>query len=208
MGLQCSVIIPVYNAAGYVRAAVESAIAQPETGEVILTEEASPDRSLDACQQLAAEYDRVRVLRHPDEKNHGTGASRNLGIRNARFDYISFLDADNYFLPERLSVAKTLFQEDSEIGGMYEAIGLEFEDGDSKARWLALREKNSLATMKERVRPEEPFEKQRPVGSSGFCQTGGWVVKTSVFDKTGLFDEHFQLNQTQSCSSSWLLSAR
>lgn len=189
-----SVIVPVYNAEAYVRQAVESALAQPETGEVILIEDASTDNSLRVCRELAGEFAKVRVLRHSDGKNHGAGASRNLGIRNAKFDYVAFLDADDFFLPGRFSVAKQLFEADPRVEGVYEAVGVYFENEAAERRW---QEEHStmMTTMTERVPPERFFEAQSPVGSSGYCPTGGWVVKRSVFDKTGLFDEHLSLHQ-------------
>ncbi len=101
--MQVSIIIPVYNAAAYVREAVESALIQPETGEILLIEDNSPDDSLRICQELAAKYDKVKLLRHPNGENRGPGASRNLGMRNARSPILAFLDADDYYLPGRFS---------------------------------------------------------------------------------------------------------
>jgi hypothetical protein len=49
--------------------------------------------------------------------------------------------------------------------------------------------------MRVRVSPDELFENQSPIGSSGYCPTGGWVVKRSLFLKTGYFDEHLRLHQ-------------
>lgn len=189
-----SVIIPVYNAEKYVREAVESSLGQPETGEVILIEDASPDNSLQVCRELARELAEVRLLRHRDGENHGPGASRNLGIRNARFDYIAFLDADDFFLPGRFSVAKQLFEADPQVEGVYEAVGAHFENEAAERRW---RQQHStmLTTMTKRVPPERLFEAQSPVGRAGYCPTGGWVAKRSVLDKTGLFDEHLRLHQ-------------
>ena len=57
-----SVIIPVYNAAPFVGKAVESALIQPEVGEVLLIEDGSKDNSLEICKRLAEEYDKVKVL--------------------------------------------------------------------------------------------------------------------------------------------------
>lgn len=74
--MKVSVVIPVYNAAPFVRDAVESALAQPETGEVILVEDGSLDDSLTVCRALAAENDRVKLYRHPNGENCGAGASR------------------------------------------------------------------------------------------------------------------------------------
>lgn len=189
-----SVITPVYNAEAYVRQAVESALDQPETGEVILVEDASLDNSLQVCQELAEQYDKVRLFRHTDGKNHGAGASRNVGIRNARFEYIAFLDADDYFLPNRFTVAKQIFEKNPHIDGVYEAMGVHFETEAAERAWRQ-RGSKMLTTMTERVPPERLFESQAPVGNYGYCATGGWLVKRKVFEKTGLFDEHLRLHQ-------------
>ena len=53
---------------------------------------------------------KVRLLHHPDGKNHGAGATRNVGIKNAKYDYIAFLDADDFYLSERFKVAQQLFR--------------------------------------------------------------------------------------------------
>jgi glycosyltransferase involved in cell wall biosynthesis len=104
--LRVDVIVPVYNAADYVRKAVESALARPETVEVILVEDGSTDESLAVCQELAAEYPTVRLYRHPNGENRGAGASRNLAISESTRGHIAFLDAD-YFLPCRFSGARS-----------------------------------------------------------------------------------------------------
>jgi len=49
--------------------------------------------------------------------------------------------------------------------------------------------------MTKRVPPDELFENQSPVGALGYCTTGGWVVKRSIFSRTGLFDAHLRLHQ-------------
>ncbi len=189
-----SVIIPVYQAEPYVRQAVESAMIQPETGEVILVEDASPDNSLEVCEALAQEHGSVRLLRHPDGKNHGAGASRNLGIQHARCDYVAFLDADDYYLPGRFSIARDLFHAQPHIDGVYEAIGTHFENTAAKQRWFAQRT-SSLTTMHKRVAPERLFEAQAPIGDAGYCSIDGWTVKRSIFEKTGLFEPHLRLHQ-------------
>ena len=106
--MEISVVIPVYNAEKYVEDAVRSALRQNQTAEVILVEDNSPDNALKVCERLAKEDPRVRVLRHSDGKNHGAGESRNLGIKNARCDYIAFLDADDYWKPRFLEVIHNL----------------------------------------------------------------------------------------------------
>ena len=98
-----SVVIPVYQAAAFVEQAVESALAQPETGEVLLVEDGSGDGSLAECERLAAGDGRVRLLRHPNGENRGAGASRNLGIEQSTCPLVAFLDADDYYLLGRFA---------------------------------------------------------------------------------------------------------
>lgn len=195
--MKISVIIPVYMADKFVSEALKSALDQPETGEVLLIEDGSADDSIQICKELAGKYENVRLLQHKDGKNHGAGASRNLGIINAKCDYICFLDADDYFLPGRFSVTAHIFDNDPEIEGVYEAVGVHFENEVARERWFK-RTNSTLTTMKKRVSPEELFEAQSPVGNLGYCPTDGWVLKRSVFEKTGLFDEHLYLHQDAS----------
>ncbi len=187
-----TIIIPVYNAAKYLKYAVHSALHQLETTEVLLIEDGSSDNSLQVCTTLAEEHPRVRLLRHADGGNHGAGASRNLGIRAAQCDYIAFLDADDYFLPERFKEARRIFAEDPLAEGVYEAVGYHYEDETFKEKRYS---KDTLTTMRERVPPDQLFEKQTPVGDAGYCPTDGWVLKKSVFEKSGLFEEHLHLHQ-------------
>src|SRR5687767_10956534 len=107
--MKISVIIPVYNAEKYVTQAVESALQFEEVYEVILIEDKSPDNALEVCRQLAEKNDRVKLFQHPDKGNHGAGPTRNLGLENATGDFIAFLDADDYYLPNRFDAEKELF---------------------------------------------------------------------------------------------------
>jgi glycosyltransferase involved in cell wall biosynthesis len=66
------------------------------------------DGSTDGSTDIALSYERghaekVRYLHHPGRENRGMSASRNLGVEHARGEYIAFLDADDVWLPEKLS---------------------------------------------------------------------------------------------------------
>jgi len=147
--IQISVVTPVYNAAEFVTRAVESALAQPETAEVLLIEDGSPDNALAICQGLAAKYEKVKLLRHPNGENRGAGASRNLGMKNASSDYIGFVDADNFYLPGRFKKAAEVFTSDPDCEGVYETIGNYVEDDAGLIRWVnAKREPDKLTGLK------------------------------------------------------------
>lgn len=192
--MQVSVIIPVYNAGRFVRTAVESALSQPETAEVLLIEDSSPDHSLAVCEALVSECPTIKLLQHPDGKNHGAAASRNLGIRSARQDYVAFLDADDFFLPNRFKHASQILGNDHSLDGVYEAVGVHFEDSRAERVWH--RERSGvLTTVSGAIPPERLFFEMSPMGNAGRAHTNGWVIKRSLFKITGLFDEHLRLHQ-------------
>lgn len=193
-GPPVSVIIPVYNAERYVAQAVASALALPETGEVLLIEDGSPDGALAVCERLAAEDDRVRLLRHPNGENRGAGASRNLGIEAAQCKYVAFLDADDYFLPNRYEKALAILESDPSIDGVYEAVGVEFETREAEAWWTAHRPDSELTTVSEGIAPEDLFDSLMGARKGYFC-TDGIIVRRSLFERTGLFPTYLRMGQ-------------
>lgn len=192
--MQVSVIIPVYNAEKFVRQAVESALALPETSEVILVEDCSTDGSLSVCQALEEEYPKVKLFCQPDGRNKGAGASRNLGILKARHEFISFLDADDFFLPGRFATAKKVFETIPEVDGVYEAIGVCFLSERAEKVWVESG-RALITTMKRKVAPEDLYEAQAPIGNAGHTHLDGCIIKKLAFEKTGLFDEELRLHQ-------------
>lgn len=96
---QITIIIPLYNKGPYVRRALDSVFAQNfQDYEVIVVDDGSTD---DGPEQVTTYKDsRLRLIQQP---NAGPGAARNLGIQNARGDYIAFLDADDEWFPGFLS---------------------------------------------------------------------------------------------------------
>ncbi len=100
-----SVIIPVYNAEDYLEQCVRSVMNQTLRDiEILCVDDGSPDSSLEILKKLRAEDDRVKIISQP---NGGAGAARNNGLRNAAGEYLSFLDADDFFEPNMLEEAVT-----------------------------------------------------------------------------------------------------
>jgi len=192
--VRVSVIVPVYNAEPYLRQAVESALAQPETGEVILVEDASPDGALALCRELAEASERVRLFRHPHGENRGAGASRNLGIRQASCEFVAFLDADDYYLPGHFAVPREIFAAHPEADGVYEAVGTHFEDEEAKRKWFAVRD-FTLTTVRRKVPPEELLGELLADNRCSWFHTDGITVRRSLLGRTGLFDEHLRVKQ-------------
>ncbi len=89
-----SVIIPAYNCATTIRQAIDSALQQDVLMEVIVVNDASAD-DLDMVMQ---EYEKdTRVIYIKNENNKGPSATRNKGVKEAKGEYIAFLDSDDYW---------------------------------------------------------------------------------------------------------------
>ena len=91
--MKISVIVPTYNAAGTIERCVESCVASGnESLEVLLIDDGSTDGTLENAQSLGARHPAVRCLR---QSHGGVSEARNLGIREARGEWLLFLDADD-----------------------------------------------------------------------------------------------------------------
>ncbi len=191
--MRVSVVIPVYNAAGFVRRAVESALEQEQTVQVVLVEDDSTDGSLAVCRRLESQYESVILVRHSDGGNHGAGASRNLGIQRSDAPFVAFLDADDFFLKGRFSMAQELLESNDGIDGVYEAIGVHCQDDESRRKWDE-KGHGKLTTMHERIPPEKLCDALIEY-RLGYFSLDGLVVRRSSFWKKDPFFEELRLHQ-------------
>lgn len=191
-----SVITPVFNAAAGVRAAVESAACLNEVGEIILVEDGSTDDSLTVCRALNREFDKVRLVQHPDYGNHGAGASRNLGVEHSRFPFIAFLDADDWYLPNRFEADSRILCSDSSADGVYNALSNHYDSSELQEQWLA-QQRPELFTLSESVPPEELLSVlmwSHPTVRGEFS-TAAITVRKSFLDRVGGFHPALRLQQ-------------
>ncbi|WP_426476872.1 glycosyltransferase family 2 protein [Chryseobacterium sp. CBSDS_008] len=194
--MKISVIIPVYNAEKYVSQAVESALQFNEVHEVILIEDQSPDNALQVCHQLAQKYSKVHVYQHPDKGNHGAGPTRNLGIEKSTGDFIAFLDADDYYLPNRFDAERELFK-NPEVEGIYGALGVHYYSEKAKEQYYPLF-KDKLTTVYQRCNPKDVFPGQLyMLGSFGLFSIDALTIrKSALVNKVKtLFKSSLRLHQ-------------
>ncbi len=89
-----SVIVPVYKVEKYLPECIESILAQTFTDfELILVDDGSPDNSGKICDDYAARDSRIRVFH---KENGGVSSARNLGLDNARGEWVTFVDSDDW----------------------------------------------------------------------------------------------------------------
>ena len=99
--INISVIIPAYNAASFIGNAIQSIQKQTYVPiEIIVVDDGSTDDTAQVVARLAlSSFFPIRILQ---QSNSGPAAARNYGAREAIGDWLSFLDADDTFLPEKL----------------------------------------------------------------------------------------------------------
>lgn len=94
MSIELSIIIPIYNAAGYLPRCIDSILNQSfENFELILINDGSSDNSGEICEEYKNLDNRIWVYHL---ENSGPGAARNYGIKKARGKYVGFVDSDDF----------------------------------------------------------------------------------------------------------------
>jgi len=105
-----SVVIVTYNKADTLAEAIESVLRQSYRDfEILVVDDGSTD---DTATRVRPYLDRVRYLPKP---NGGTGSARNLGIAEARGEFVAFLDGDDLWLPRKLEIQMEAFRREPEI---------------------------------------------------------------------------------------------
>ena len=95
MSVKVSVIVPIYNAAQYLRKCLDSVVGQElKDIEIICVD----DGSVDDCAEILTKYD-VKAIR---QENHGQGYARNRGLEQASGEYVYFIDADDELANEMI----------------------------------------------------------------------------------------------------------
>ena len=99
-----SVVIPLFNKAPHIADAITSVLAQTDLAEeVIVVDDGSTDEGYKIVENFAARG--VSLIR---QKNQGVSAARNAGVKQARSEFVAFLDADDLWLPNHLQVIRDL----------------------------------------------------------------------------------------------------
>lgn len=108
-GLKYSVIIPVYNAEHTIEKCLDSLLYQiPETAELLVINDGSPDRSGEICKHYAEKYPAIRYF---EKENGGVSTARNVGLDEAKGEYILFVDSDDYVEPTYWQVLDSLIEQ-------------------------------------------------------------------------------------------------
>lgn len=156
-----SIVVPAYNIENYLEECVRGILKQSFSDfELILVDDGSSDGTVTLCDSYSAQNEAVRVIH---QTNKGLSAARNAGMRQARGDYVVFVDGDDYIMPDSLKkfseklvgrpdVLITRLVEtypDSSIRKMDEKMREDFEtDKLSVIKWLFIESQNTWPSVK------------------------------------------------------------
>lgn len=167
-----SVIIPAYNAAWCVRRAVDSVLAQDfRDYELIVVNDGSTDATAEI---LSAYKDALRVL---DKPNGGLSSARNAGIVAASGRYVAFLDADDWWLANKLARQAALLESRPELVFCSTTTAVRTPEGNKLPDWRCGKAAGSAL--------EGIFRTNAYVAGSG----SSVMARHEVFSRAGGFDE-------------------
>lgn len=110
-----SIIVPAYNAARYLPAAISSVLSQTYADwELIVIDDGSTDETRSVVHSYSPKLG--AKLRYLHQSNRGVSAARNRGIREAQGEFVALLDADDVWLPTRLARGVALLDSSPRVG--------------------------------------------------------------------------------------------
>ena len=170
-----SIIVPVYKVEKYLPECIDSILAQTYTDfELLLIDDGSPDNSGRICDEYADRDSRIRVF-HKD--NGGVSSARNLGIDNAKGEWIMFVDSDDKITPDCLDVCMSAIENQNLDLLQYK---------HSQTIDYPETEYNKALNYSDYIKMRHPV-----------C-VGGAIFKSDIIHNSGLrFDERIKLGEDQ-----------
>lgn len=177
--IKISVVIPTCNSGGYIEKTLDTVCAQTVLPyEVLIIDDGSKDDTLDVIRRYTARHQdvlsRVRIF---TQQNQGAGAARNTGIRNAKGNWISFLDSDDLWHPKKLEHVMQAIRSHRNVS-VISHDEYAVHEGDL--------EKKKLCPLHKKYDPSANLFVQLYQGN--LFSTSCMTVRTSLIKKAGCFD--------------------
>lgn len=179
MSVAITVVIPAYNAAHYLAEAIESVLYQTFTDfEVLIIDDGSTDTTAEIARLYVQKDIRVQLV---SQANRGVSAARNQGIELAKGDLIAFLDADDRWLPQKLTCHFQHFQQQPNLVLSYGRVEFLQPNGESTHVFSKPPLKN--------LQPQCFLYENPTVTSSNL------VCRKAVFSQVGCFDQSMSYSE-------------
>lgn len=173
MGISISAVIPCYNDGEFIADAIQSCLSQSvRTEEIIIVDDGSTDNTADAVSEFSNNTNYIKT------SNRGAAAARNTGVAQAQSEYIAFLDADDYWLEDKIQRIKNAIKKS-------QATDLVYSD-------FYIRENNEIRREVSALDSGDNFPEKLFV-SGGSILPSCSVVRKSTFQKLGGFDESLEV---------------
>jgi glycosyltransferase involved in cell wall biosynthesis len=171
-----SVILPFYNRSNVLPLAIHSILCQSyRHWELVLVNDCSTDNSLEVARSFSDS--KIKILQTP--QNSGAAAARNLGIKAAKGEFISFLDSDDTYHPRFLELSVQA------LAGSNDSIGYSYTGVGDMAGVSAELTELKIWRISERYNDKKkPLLYDLKIGTAA-----GITMKRSVFERVGYFDE-------------------
>ncbi len=175
---EISVVIPTYNRFEMLKRALKSVLYQSfKDFEIIVIDDASTDDTMGQLQSgFKPEIETGRIKHIRNEKNQGRSACRNTGIKLSKTGLITFLDDDDYWLPDHLNSLNSFLNE-------HKNIGIAFSN------WVLINEQTREKTpgiTGIKTGTGDPYLKLMLRALIGYPSTG--IIRTSLLEKTPGFN--------------------
>jgi len=175
-----SVVIPLYNKEDSIEQTLKSVISQSVTQfEIIVVDDGSTDRSLEIVRSFSDE--RIKII---SKENGGVSSARNIGIQEAQFTYIAFLDADDFWESNYLEEQSKLINTYPEAA-MW-GVGWGYLESDKKKEIDHLTNEGFCGII------ENYWTLKK---NSNLFWTSAVVLNKKVCDKVGYFDERIRYGE-------------
>ncbi|RDV16709.1 glycosyltransferase family 2 protein [Pontibacter diazotrophicus] len=185
-----SVIIAFLNEEKFLTEAVESVLAQDYPHwELILVDDGSTDSSSAIAKTYAQRFTgKIFYLEHEGHRNKGLSASRNHGIAHAKGELLAFLDADDVWLPGKLTNQVAIFQRHPEISMVAEASDYWYSWDKADAENVAI----AVGAPQDKVyQPTELLYHLYPLSAGAAPCPSGLMLKKAAILRVGGFEESF-----------------
>jgi glycosyltransferase involved in cell wall biosynthesis len=183
--MSVSVVMTCHNEEDTIEQAVRSVEAQTAfdaVTEIIVVNDGSHDGSKVLLERLAGEIEKLRII---EASGLGLSGARNRALREAKGEVIAILDGDDFWTPGKLASQLPAFERNESIGLVYGDF-IEFGSNDATdGRIITVR----------RFDPESPHQLRDYFVHDGPIVPSTVVIRRSVFDDVGLFDESLRIGE-------------
>jgi GT2 family glycosyltransferase len=187
-GHSVSVVIPTYNRAAFLPAAVESVRAQTHAcDEILIVDDGSVDDTEEVVSRLGGPINYLR------QRNAGPGAARNRGIAAARGDLVAFLDTDDRWLPSKIECQIELFKRDPALALV--GADMSIEDAVTGERVDSNFARRGVKALFDELGGRPVHQAPRRLLELNFINTSTALVRRDVLAEVGGFDTRLRFGE-------------